>query len=287
MPSKLMLPLAVLAFCSSAFAANVLPMEKDITYGKAGDVELKLDFVRPEGDGPFPTVVCIHGGGWRAGNKARWHGLMQALAKQGFAAASVAYRFAPQYKFPAQVEDVKCAVRFLRSKAGDWKLDSKNFAALGDSAGGHLSLMLGVTSKDDGLEGGGGCAEFDSTVQAVVNFFGPTDFMAPPAGAPNPIVLALVSDFLGTADQASPVMKKASPISYVKKEQAPILTFQGTNDPLVPLDQARRLHAELKKVGAPERLEVIQNAGHGFSGPDADFTNKVGLEFLKTYLMAK
>lgn len=283
----LLFPLVILAFCTSVYAANVLPMEKDIVYGKAGDVELKLDFIRPEGDGPFPTVVCIHGGGWRAGNKTRWHGLMQGLAKEGFAAASVAYRFAPQYKFPSQVEDVKCAVRFLRSKAADWKLDTKHFAALGDSAGGHLSLMLGVTTKDDGLEGGCGCADFGSDVQAVVNFFGPTDFMAPPAGPPNPIVLGLVSDFLGTADQTSPVMKKASPISYVKKEQAPILTFQGTNDPLVPLDQARRLHAELKKIGAPERLEVIQNAGHGFSGPDAEFTNKVGLEFLKTYLMPK
>lgn len=286
MLSKLMLPLVVLLLCSApAFAANALPMERDITYGKAGDVELKLDFVRPEGDGPFPTVVCIHGGGWRAGNKARWHGLMQGLAKNGFAAASVAYRFAPQYKFPAQVEDVKCAVRFLRSKAGEWKLDPKHFAALGDSAGGHLSLMLGVTGKADGLEGTGGCADFDSSVQAVVNFFGPTDFTAPSNGPANPIVLGLVSDFLGTADQTSPVMKKASPISYVKKEQAPILTFQGTNDPLVPLSQAERLHTELKKIGAPERLEVIQNAGHGFSGPDAEFTNKVGLEFLTKYLM--
>jgi len=288
MLSKLLLPLAALIIfvCAPAFAAAALPMEKDITYGKAGDVELKLDFVRPEGDGPFPTVVCIHGGGWRAGNKARWHGIMQALAKEGFAAATVSYRFAPQYKFPAQIEDVKCAVRFLRSKANDWKLDSKHFAALGDSAGGHLSLMLGVTSKDDGLEGTSGSADFTSDVQAVVNFYGPTDFTAP-ATVPNPIVAALVSDFLGTADQTSPVMKKASPICYCKKNQAPILTFQGTADPLVPLDQATRLHAELKKIGAPERLEVIQNAGHGFSGPDAEFTNKVGLEFLKLHLMSK
>jgi acetyl esterase/lipase len=276
---KTLLFFLLLSCCAPLFSFE---MQREVTYGKAGDVELKLDFIKPEGDGPFPTVVCIHGGGWRAGNKARWHGLMQSLVKSGFAAASVSYRFAPQYKFPAQIEDVKCAVRFLRSKAAEWKLDAKNFAALGDSAGGHLSLLLGLTTKADGLEGAGGHADHDSSVQAVVNYFGPTDFTVP--GAWNPVVVGLVSDFLGTADQTAEVMKKASPITYVKKEVAPVITFQGTVDPLVPHDQATRLHEALKKAGATERLEIIQNAGHGFSGPDAQFVNKAQLEFLQKYL---
>jgi acetyl esterase/lipase len=212
--------------------------------------------------------------------------LMQALAKNGFAAASVAYRFAPQHKFPAQIEDVKCAVRFLRSKSDEWKLDTKNFAALGDSAGGHLSLLLGVTTKADNLEGTSGCADHDSSVPCVVNYYGPTDFTVP--GAWNPVVVGMVSDFLGTADQSADVMKKASPIHYVRKDLPPIITFQGTNDQLVPEDQAVRFHAALKKAGVPdERCEIIKNAGHGFSGPDADFVNKTQLEFLKKYLLKK
>lgn len=280
---NLFIVLALILFASAVFSVE---FQRDITYGKAGDVELKLDFIKPDGDGPFPTVVCIHGGGWRAGNKNRWHGLMQTLAKNGFAAASVSYRFAPQHKFPAQIEDVKCAVRFLRSKSADWKLDPKRFAALGDSAGGHLSLLLGVTTKADNLEGTSGSNDQDSSVQCVVNYYGPTDFTVP--GAWNPVVVGMVSDFLGTADQSADVMKKASPITYVRKNLPPIITFQGTHDQLVPEDQATRFHAALKKAGiTEERCEIIKNAGHGFSGPDAEFVNKNQLEFLKKYLQPK
>jgi acetyl esterase/lipase len=262
------------------------PIERDVVYGKAGDVELKLDLAKPqEGHGPFPLVVCIHGGAWRAGSKAGYAGRLKELAKRGYVAASVEYRFCPLYKFPAQVEDVKCAVRFLRAHAKDYSIDPTKVAAMGDSAGGHLSLMLGLMDPADGLEGTGGNPEQSSKVQAVVNYYGPTDFTA--AGMWTPVQIALVADFLGTKDATAPVAKQSSPLTYVNQGDPPVLTFQGTLDPLVPVDGAKRLHEALRKAGVKEHLEIIEGGSHGFAGPVQQRTLKMAFEFLDETLKGK
>jgi len=114
----LALSLLFLAACAHAGQAEPFPIQRDVVYGKADGVDLKLDLAKPPtGDGPFPLVVCIHGGAWRMGNKAGYHKKMADFAKDGYVAATVEYRFCPQHKFPAQIEDVKCAVRFLRAHA--------------------------------------------------------------------------------------------------------------------------------------------------------------------------
>lgn len=280
------LPLLFVAACACAGQPEASSLQRDVVYGKAGDVELKLDVAVPaEGHGPFPLVVCIHGGAWRAGNKAAYDGLIAGLAKLGYVGATVEYRFCPQYKFPAQVEDVKCAVRFLRANAKTYKIDPAKVAAMGDSAGGHLSLMLGLMDPADGLEGNSGNPEQSSKVQAVVNYYGPADFLL--SSMPNPAHVALVSDFVGTNDPTAPVLKKASPITYVSKGDPPVLTFHGTQDPLVPLDSSKRLHEALAKAGVTEHLEIIQDGGHGFNGPDYQRTQRMALEFLNKLFNVK
>lgn len=265
--------------------AEQFPIQKDIVYGKAGGVDLKLDLAVPPGDGPFPLVVCIHGGAWRMGNKASYDGRIAGLAKSGYVAATVGYRFCPQHKFPAQIEDVKCAVRFLRARAKEYKIDPAQAGAMGDSAGGHLSLLLGLMDQQDGLEGNGGSAGQSSKVQAVVNYYGPTDLTV--EGMWNPLVMGWAADFLGTKDKAAPVVAQASPVKYVNKGDPPVLTFHGTLDPLVPLDQAKHLHEALKKAGVTEHLEIIQGGGHGFAGPAGERTRKMATEFLDEHLKGK
>src|SRR5262245_50768799 len=151
-------------------------VERDIVYGKGGRVELRLNLALPEGKGPFPAVVCIHGGGWYQGQRQDMDFMTEVLARRGYVAATVSYRPAPGARFPAQIEDCKAAVRWLRANARRYHINPGRIGATGPSAGGHLACLLGVTGKKDRLEGGGGNPGHSSRVQAVVSFFGRTDF---------------------------------------------------------------------------------------------------------------
>ncbi len=272
------------------------PLQKDVVFGKGGDAELKLDLAQPKGEGPFPLVVCIHGGAWQFGNRSDHHRTIRLLAKHGYVAASVQYRLTPKHPFPAQIEDVKCAVRFLRANARKYKIDPSRVGALGDSAGGHLALLLGVMDPKDGLEGKGGNAEQSSKVQAVVNYYGPTDLAtwAPSKFGDQMLKRGtgkdgdtLLRDLVGTADRKDPRMKTASPVSYIDARDAPVLTFQGTADPLVLPQQARLLHAALKKAGVKERLELLEGAGHGWGGDRRNRSDRLALEFFDKHLKRK
>jgi acetyl esterase/lipase len=298
---KLLLVVAVglpLAPLGAAGATPEVPIEKDVVYGKAGGVELKLDLARPaKGAGPFPLVVCLHGGGWQLGHRKAHHPTLQLLARHGYVAASVGYRLAPKHRWPAQIEDAKCAVRFLRAHAKDYNIDPNKVGALGDSAGGHLALLLGLMDARDGLEGAGEHAKQPSKVQAVVNYYGPTDLRTWSATPLGDVMLkaatrgrdgnGLLEDFLGTADRKAAVMAKASPITYVDAKDAPVLTFQGTDDPLVPLSQARALHAALRKAGVAEKLEVLEGRGHGWGGKDKERTDRLAVEWFDRHLKGK
>src|SRR5579885_3546866 len=150
--------------------------ELDVVYSHAGGEDLQLDlFVPKDASGKFPAVVLFHGGGWASGCHEGFRPLAGALASQGYAVATVGYRLAPRYRFPAQIQDAKCAVRWLRANAPRYQIDSERIGALGFSAGAHLALLLGLTEAQDGLEGDGGNPEQSSRVQAVINISGPTD----------------------------------------------------------------------------------------------------------------
>jgi acetyl esterase/lipase len=258
--------LILLAASAAAQQPAGILFERDVVYGKGGDEDLKLDIARPEKtNSAAPCVVVIHGGAWRGGSKSAHDDIIREFAKRDYVSATVEYRFCPKYPFPAQVEDVKCAVRFLRAHADKYGLDPKRIGAMGFSAGAHLSMMLGVMDKGDGLEGNGGWADQPSKVQAVVAFFGPTDFTMgyPEASA------QLVKDFLGgTLAEKPGVYRAASPVTYVNAGDAAMLLFQGTKDPLVPHEQAYRMAEALTAAGVPGRVEILIGASHGWAGMD-------------------
>ena len=258
-------------------------VKNDVTYATVDGQELKFDVAMPaEGNGPFPAVLVIHGGAWRGGNKKDTGSLLPQFAKRGYVAVSPQYRLIPKAIFPGQVHDVKAAVRALRARASEFKVDPEHIGATGFSAGGHLALMLAVTDGDDGLEGDAPKDAPSSRVQAAVNYFGPTDLGAddiPPVSQP------LVKDFIGGTPAEKPEeCKKASPLTFVTKDDPPILTFQGTKDPLVPYTQAYRLTDAQTKVGAPGRVELLVGVGHGWGGDDLKRTLAETVEFFDKHL---
>jgi acetyl esterase/lipase len=256
-----------------------LRLEKDVVYGKGGDTELKLNLAMPkDGDGPFPAVICIHGGGWIGGKRQDLDLLTQLLAAKGYVAVTVTYRFAPGAKFPAQIEDCKAAVRWLRGSAKTYRIDADHIGAVGFSAGGHLVSLLGTTNKNDGLEGTGGNPDQSSAVQAVVNFFGPTDFTAKTWN--EEVEKSFFVPFLGGTFAEKPeVYKRASPVTYVKKGMPPFLFFHGTEDKLVNVKQSRILCDKLKEAGCSAKVVELEGAGHGWGDPQLKQT----LEQMQTF----
>jgi acetyl esterase/lipase len=263
-----------------------LTIDQDIAYSKVGSRELKLDIARPaEGDGPFPAVLVIHGGAWRQGNKADVRPILPQFVEHGFVAISPEYRFCPQNAFPAQIHDVKAAVRWLKVNAKKYRIDPDQIGAMGFSAGGHLAMMLGLTSPNDGLEGDVSAGAPDSRVKAVVNYFGPTDLAA--KDIPD-ICKPWIKDFLGGSPQDRPdAAAKASPLTFVSKDDAPVLTFQGTKDSLVPYNQAIKLADAMSSAGVPGRVELILGADHGWAGAEMARTVNETFGFLDRYLKAE
>ncbi|HYE99231.1 MAG TPA: alpha/beta hydrolase [Planctomycetota bacterium] len=277
-----MMPLLVALLCLQDDPV----FEKDVEYGKGGGEPLTLNLARPKADGPpRACVLLIHGGGWAAGRKEVHDAQIRELARRGYVSATIGYRLVPKAVFPAQIEDVKCAVRFLRAHAQTYGLDPGRIGAVGYSAGAHLSMMLGVMGKDDGLEGEGGWADQPSQVQAVVAFFGPTDFVNvdfPDASR------RIVERFLGGRREEHPeIYRKASPITYVSAGDAPMLLIQGTKDALVPHDQAFRMAEAMTAAGVPGRVDLLIGAGHGWGAPEAQRTADLTFAFLAERLRTK
>ena len=241
-------------------------LEPDLVYGKGGDADLKLDLAMPkEGSGPFPAVVCVHGGGWKAGNRQSMEKTIETLAARGYVAVTVSYRLTPAARFPSQIEDCKAAVRWLRANAAKYHVNPERIGAVGFSAGGHLVCLLGTSDKNDGLEGQGGNPEQSSRVQAVVSFFGPTDFTTK-TWSEDVEKQFLIPFFGATLDENPAIYKKASSISYVTKDDPPFLFFHGTRDELVGLRHSQLLADKLKDVGVKAEVVVMEGEGHGWQG---------------------
>jgi acetyl esterase/lipase len=275
-----------LLFAPLSFAAepkSKIPIETDIVYAKVGDRELKLDLSTPtEGKGPFPVVVCFHGGGWRMGNKRDVRSWLPFLAEHGYIAVSVGYRLAPDFTFPAQIEDAKTAIRFLRANAEKYGIDKERVAAMGWSAGGHLSCLLGLTDEKAGFEGKQYTKE-SSRVQAVVDYFGPTDLagFAKDATAQR----GMLGPLIGAKFDENPMAhERASPMKYVSKAAPPLLIFHGTKDLTVPIEQSRHLAAKLKDVGVSVKLVEVPGEGHGWNGSAGVETTEETIKFLDAKL---
>lgn len=240
--------------------------EKNIVFGKGGEVNLELDLAMPaEGKGPFPAVVCVHGGGWKAGNRQQLNALTDVLAKHNFVAITVSYRFAPTHKFPAQIEDCKASVRWLRANAAKYNVNPDKIGAVGFSAGGHLVCLMGAADEKAGLEGNGGNAKQSSKLQAVVSYFGPTDFTE------KTWVEAIETTFFipfigGRFEEKKDAYRKASPIVYCTKAAPPFLFFHGTKDPLVGIEHSQKMEKSLKNLGVSAELVTMEGDGHGWAG---------------------
>ena len=250
---------------------------------------MQMDIVRPgKGEGPFPAVVCIHGGGFRAGTRQRYLPIAYHLAQRGYVAAVVSYRLSPMAQFPAPVEDVKAAVRFLRANAGRFHLDPERIGAVGGSAGGHLALMLGLTADVAPFEGSGPNQGASSRVQAVVNFYGPTDFTASYAPGKSVDAAEVLPMFLGgdlEHNRAEHV--RASPLNWVSPDDPPTLTIHGTEDTFVAYEHGVWITERLRGAGVPTRLETIEGAGHGFKGADLDRAYAAMTNWFDAHLVPK
>jgi acetyl esterase/lipase len=246
-------------------------IERDLKYGTVPGRGQLLDLYLPEKiAAPLPLIVWIHGGGWISGDKAGCPAL--GMIPRGYAVASLNYRLSKEAKFPAQIQDCKGAIRWLRANAKKYQLDSDHIGVWGASAGGHLVALLGSSGDVKELEGDvGGNLDQSSRVQCVIDWFGPTDmsvffeqaakvpnvFKAKPEGSP------IFTLFGGPVSEHLDLVRQANPITFVKKDNPPFLIVHGDKDPLVPLAQSEILADALKQAGADVHLEVLEGAGHG------------------------
>jgi len=273
---------AVLVLASQRSPSAEIEVHRDLTYASVAGADLKLDLALPKaGKGPLPAVVFLHGGGWRAGTRQQMNHFIEGMARLGYVGVTPDYRLVPGARFPAQVEDCKAAIRWLRAHAAEYGVRADRIGVVGFSAGGHLAAMLGLAGTQDGLEGAGGNAEQSSRVQAVVSFFGPTDFST--RDWPADFEREVIVPFLGGSWADRPdAYRKASPISYVSARAPPFLFLHGIDDKLVPVDQARRLADRLNRLGVSARVVAFEGEGHGFS----DATNQKAMQQMLDFLGA-
>jgi acetyl esterase/lipase len=244
---------------------------RDLAYVEAGHERQKLDLYVPEvGSEMPPLVVFIHGGGWRSGRKGASPAL--PLLARGYAVAGLGYRLSDAAQFPAQIHDCKAAIRWLRANAQKYGFNPDKIGVWGPSAGGHLSALLGTSGEVRELEGDLGNAGVSSRVQAVCDFYGPTDFLLGDVGgkadnAQGPVALLLG----GPVPQRPEVARAASPAHWISRDDPPFLIFQGGKDRTVPPVQSQKFAELLKQAGVEVELVEFPEAEHGgpaFSSPE-------------------
>jgi len=221
----------------------------------------------PDGQGPFPLIVFIHGGGWQDGDKIlNAKHLASLQVSRGFALASINYRLSGEALFPAQIEDCKSAVRWLRAHADAYGINPDKIVAWGSSAGGHLAALVGTSAEVAELEDlSAGNSSHSSRVQAVIDWYGPTDFLQMGGSHDGPG--SPESKLVGCAIQTCPdKVKAANPITYVSKDDPPFLIQHGDADPVVPYSQSQLLHDALIGAGLESTFELVAGAAHG--GPE-------------------
>ncbi len=299
-PARSFLSIGVLLLTTAATAAQMpgggfgraalpagIKAERNIPYVEKGHRNQVLDLFLPEqpSDKPLPLLIWIHGGAWMGGSQANPPVLY--LVSKGFAVASIQYRFSSDAVWPAQAHDCKAAVRFLRANAAKYKFDPDHFGVGGDSAGGHLAAFVGASGDAKEMEGDLGNRDVSSRVQAVVDWFGPTDLalMAQQAGprsmiqhdaptAPESLLLG------GTVQAKRDLARTANPLTYVNKNAPPFLIMHGDNDQLVPLAQSAILAKALIDAGVEVTMKTVHGAGH--EGPQ--FGNAENRQLVEEFL---
>ncbi len=246
---------------------------RDQTYAEPKGLPLAFDLFRPEGDGPFPMVVCIHGGGWISGEKEDMADVAAMLTAHGFAAGCPQYRLAPLHPFPAAVEDVLAFITFARSEAEALRLDPGRFASLGNSAGGHLAAMAGLSKFSD------------SRVQAVVDICGIAD-LTDPHGQHFPVSLGFLEQFMGGPYEGNEeAWQAASPLHQIPDSPPPFLLIHGDADDIVPVGQSVALGEKLESAGGKVETHLLPGEGHAFTLEGWSHIERLFLDFLGRQLL--
>ncbi len=280
---RILFVLSILSLSTGPVRAQEPLILKDIEYAVVHGVSLKLDMYLPAEtpDSPQPLIVWVHGGAWRGGNKQSAKGIANLLINRGYIVASVRYRLSQEAIFPAQIHDVKGAIRWLRAHASTYNIDPARIGAWGPSAGGHLVALLGTsadlfrhrvgnTAMD--LEGEvGGNTQYSSTVQAVCDYFGPTDFLRMndfPSDIDHDAAESPESMLIGaTIQDHQDLSQLANPITYISPNDPPFLIVHGTADPLVAFNQSELLYGELRRqYRKSKEVSFIPIAGGGHGG---------------------
>lgn len=280
-----------LALCSQPklheFSSADEPSQRDVVYGVIDEHSLKLDFYEPTQLRPErPLMIWIHGGAWRSGSKAGVPVL--ELRKLGFAIASVDYRLSPVARFPAQIHDIKSAIRYIRRNAERLGVDANRFVLAGASAGGHLAVLAAVTNGVKELNGTlNEPDEVSANVQAIVSYYGASNLQtilsqSTPFGI-NMRVPALELLLGGVPDQQPTLAKLASPVEHIDLSDPPLWLVHGDQDRQMPINQSHELVGAYQRAGLPVQFEVMHGSGHG---GDEFFANdkllRLGEELLNT-----
>jgi acetyl esterase/lipase len=277
----------LLVLSTNQTTGTASPNLSDVTYSTVDGVALKMDVYFPSvtWQRPRPAAVYVHGGGWTMGDKREGAGVsdITELLARGYVVVAINYRLAPKHRFPAQIEDVKCAIRSLRANAATYQIDPDRIGVWGGSAGGHLVSLLGVTDRSAGFDVGQ-YLDQSSRVQVVVDFFGPSNLTHGWGG--NMVQLLTV---FGSREG----LKKASPVTYVTGDDPPFLIVHGELDTVVLPIQSQELCDRLTAAGVPATLVLVWNAGHGFRpvggpiSPSREEITKIMADFLDRYLQER
>ena len=276
-----------------------LDYHTDIVYGHTSTSDLKLDVMtlKNYSGQTRPAIVYIHGGGWSAGSKNGIGSAFTKLAQLGYFCVSIDYRLSGEAVFPAQIDDCKTAIRWVRAHAKQYKVDTTHIGVYGGSAGGHLASLMGTSGDIKSLEGKGDWQGYSTKVQAVVDLFGPVDlvsiiqkiqaaqqrFQTPgrasqtsnhPAGA----VPAMLG---GPVEKQLEKARIASPVTYITPDDPPFLIIHGDEDKVVSIEQSRNFYSKLTSAGVEATLKIYPGEGHGIRNPESQ---DIIVEFFKQKL---
>jgi acetyl esterase/lipase len=279
--------LACISCPAPAQTPGIPVTHKDIAYDDAHAAQ-KLDVYLADSDKPVPAMVYIHGGGWRAGTKDRVPGwLIRALREGWLSVVSVEYRFTDVAPHPAQVNDCLRAIQFVRHNAAAWNIDPERIGVTGGSAGGHLSLWMALRDDVADADSDDPVERHSSRVACAVSFAGPTDWsLLSELEHRHPAYRQLLGYEPGTpADEMDAKAKKdVSPISFVSRDDPPVMQIHGDRDDIVPLKHARNMHERLQSVGARTELVIVEGANHGVAGAGPQVARRAGL-FVRRQLL--
>lgn len=239
---------------------------RDIEYARTGEHSLKLDLYLPTNQVKPVMLVWVHGGAWRSGSRSGMP--LGKIVESGYAIASVDYRLSPEARFPAQIHDIKAAIRFLRGHAASWHLPADRIVIAGDSAGGHLAALVGVSNNHADLEGAVGDDRTQSSaVQGIISFYGAANLttilsQSTPHGL-SVRVPALELLLGGQPTNVPSLTRLASPVFHIDAQDPPFLLFHGDQDPQMPINQSHELQGAYETAKLPVKFEVIHGAAHG------------------------